>query len=467
MGNNPPTLPYASTHVSGNGGAALLDDPARDALTRSHVHHVPIHHAGNTRRSIAVFAIIVALILCVAFALVERAKRTTQANLAADTARSADAPVAVEVVPVVRAGAGKIITLPGNTRAFNETSIYARVSGYLKSWNHDMGDSVRKNEVLAEIETPELDHQIDEATAKVAQLKSEVKVANAAVKFAKVSYEREANANKDVEGSVSLQERDEKEAELESDLAKVAAAQSAVTLGQAELDRLAALGKFREVVAPFDGIVTFRDTDIGALVTAGSTSNTTPLFTVSQSNQMRVFVKVPESAVPEIRLHMDAQATSRELPGRTFTGKVSRTDDAIDPVSRTLTVEVLIPNPKLVLMPGMYVQVTFQTSRQNPPLRVPASAMAFSPRGPQVAVVGSDGKIFFHDVTISRDMGDAVELGSGVNEGDLVALNVGNQVVDGEKVDAHRVEAAPAKVGPAAHSPKVAANKPASAQLGR
>ncbi|HZK80631.1 MAG TPA: efflux RND transporter periplasmic adaptor subunit, partial [Humisphaera sp.] len=335
-----------------------------------------------------------------------------------------------------------ILTLPGDARSFYETTIFGRTNGYVSKWFVDIGDHVKENQVLATIETPELDDQLHETKANFAQLQAQSNVAATNAHFAKISDDRwEAAAP---EGAVSQQERDEKKAELDSALAKLEAAKSAVNLAKAQVQRLETLEKFKQVVAPFDGVITQRFLDIGSLVTAGSTTNTTPLYTISQSNQIRVFVDVPQPAVPDIRVGMHAKATARELPGQEFVGIVDRTAASIDPKSRTLKVEVLVPNAKLDLLPGMYVQVTFATSRSNPPLRIPAAALIFGSEGPEVAVVADDKRITFRPIKIARDMGDAVEVASGVSENEMVALNVGSQVVSGEQVDPHPIEIGPA-----------------------
>ena len=178
-----------------------------------------------------------------------------------------------------------------------------------------------------------------------------------------------------------------------------------MNLGQADVQRLGTLIGFKKVVAPFEGTITQRHVDIGALVTAGSTTSTTPLFSISQSSQIRVFVDVPQTVVPYIKVGMEVTATAHEYPGRKFVGKVDRTAESLDPMSKSLRVQVLVPNEDHTLLPGMYLQVGFQQNRKSPPMRVPAGALCFRSGGPQVGVVTDDHRIEFHDVTISRGHG--------------------------------------------------------------
>jgi RND family efflux transporter MFP subunit len=213
------------------------------------------------------------------------------------------------------------------------------------------------------------------------------------------------------------------------------AAQAKVSAAKADVDRLQAFQDYKQVTAPFDGVITVRRIDIGDLVTAGSTTNTTLLYSIAQIDVIRVFVEVPQAASSQIVIGMPAQTTSNSFPGRAFAGRVVRTARAIDPQSRTLRVEVDIPNPELILLPGMYVQVRFDL-KQDALLEVPASAMLFRTVGPQVAVVGEDGRVSFRNVTIAADNGDVVEIGSGLDADDRVALNLSSQVADGDRVSA-------------------------------
>lgn len=416
--------------------------------------HVPIHYLPKTQTGITVAAVLIAIGLLLAFFIVHHRRASHDSALAGELDVLESRPVPLDVVEVTRASSRGILMLPGDARPFYETTIFARTSGYVSKWFVDIGDRVKEGQELASIETPELDDQLHESNAKLAQLNAEANVASTNAQFAKISYDRWQAAAP--EGAVSAQERDEKKAELDSALAQLQASKAAVNLGEATVQRLRTLEGFKQVTAPFEGVITKRFVDIGALVTAGSTTNTTPLYTIAQSNQIRVFVDVPQASAPDIKVGMAGRATARELPGEVFCGVVDRTAGAIDEQSRTLKVELLVPNPKLTLLPGMYVEVKFESSRVDPPLRIPAAALSFGPTGPQVAKISDDGRLTVCPVTISRDMGDSVEIGTGLSDGDRVALNAGSQVSEGEKVDAHLIawnpappNAAPAHAGAA------------------
>ena len=216
---------------------------------------------------------------------------------------------------------------------------------------------------------------------------------------------------------------------------------------QADVNRLEALSEFKKVIAPFDGVITRRQIDIGDLVTAGSTSSTSPLYDIAQSDRIRVFVDVPQAASTQIHSGMRATATDREFPSRVFAGTVSRTSRSID-VAKTLKVEVDIDNQDLTLLPGMYLEVNFKLESTVPTLRVPASALNFRSGGPEVAVVDGAGKVEFRRVKIARDMGEYVEVASGISSGDKVALNISNQIADGDHVLSTEVASPADEPGP-------------------
>jgi RND family efflux transporter MFP subunit len=284
-------------------------------------------------------------------------------------------------------------------------------------------------------------------------LQADVQLADAQLEFAKITAERWESAAPN--GAVSKQERDAKNAEYKTAQAKHAAAKAQLALGEATVKRLEAEESFKKVIAPFDGVITQRKIDIGSLITAGSTSSTSPLFAIVQANKLRVYVKVPQTAAPEIAVGMTARVTTRELPGKVFTGTVDRTAGAVDQASRTLKVEVLVPNPKLALLPGMYARVAFETARAHPPLLVQAGALDLRPEGPTVAVVDAEDRVHFRKIKVAQDLGDAIEVAEGLRPDDWVGLNVSDDIADGERVQPVRVESPPA----------VAPNGPAGPRL--
>jgi RND family efflux transporter MFP subunit len=233
---------------------------------------------------------------------------------------------------------------------------------------------------------------------------------------------------------VSEQEREDKKAGNASAAAELEAARAQVNLDRADVDRLSAFEQFKRVTAPYDGQIIERRIDIGNLVTAGSSSNTTLLYRMSQDNPIRVFVDVPQSAAADLmKVGVPAQISGGDSSGRSIAGTIARTSDAVDPKARTFRAEVDIPNTDSRLVPGLYVQVSFQLPNSGMS-QVPAAALVFSAGGPKVAVVASDDTVRFRDVTIGRDDGDKVELRSGVSDGERLVLNISNQIADGEKV---------------------------------
>ncbi len=424
---NPETM--GQSRPEGDSAAILAPVPPAQS-------HVATDVPRRTGLKLSVFAILMAIALIAGFLLVSHNASEREKTLADQTTVTASEPPMVDVVSVQDAPPTQSLMLPGDTRAWYETTIYARVNGYVGNWFSDIGDTVKKGQILATIETPELDDQLAAAKAKLKAAQAEVRVQQSNAAFAKTTYDRWWNSPK---GVVSQQERDEKKAEYDSSVAHENAAESQVNLAQAEIDSLIALAQFKQVTAPFDGTITARRIDIGGLVTAGSTSSTTSLYTVAQSQKIRVFVDVPESASVQMIEGTPAQITADEFPGRVFHGTVSRNSRAIDTTSKTLKVEVDISNPNLVLLPGMYVHVSFQL-KQSGLLEIPASAIVFRSAGPQVATVDSQGKVSFHNVTIASDQGDVVEIGAGISAGQDVALNIGDQITDGDLVAATRAQ---------------------------
>jgi RND family efflux transporter MFP subunit len=392
---------------------------------------------------LTITVVIFAVALATGFYFVHRAKADHEAELEAQANQAGDEEATIDVVRAKAAPTSEPLKLPGQTHGWYQSIIYARVNGYVGNWTADIGDKVRKGEVLATIDTPDLDAQLQAAKEQLAVAQSDVGVAQANADFANTTFQRWKDSPK---GVVAPQETEEKKAAFNSGMAELQAARSKVNAAQAEVDRLNALENYKQVTAPYDGIITSRHIDIGNLVTAGSTSNTSYLYNVAQTDVIRVFVDVPQHASGEIAVGMKADMTSNSYSGRVFEGTVARTSRAIDEQTRTLKVEVDIPNPELILVPGMYVEVTFEIARPSL-VEIPASAMLFRSAGPQVAVVDNDGRVSFHNVDIAFDNGDLVDIGSGLTDGDRVALNLSSQIADGQQVnavDAEQVAAAPA-----------------------
>jgi len=389
---------------------------------------LPSDDIGRNVQRAALFA---ALILLLGFSIVSIARWHSAHNLARDTSASAASMPTVDVVTVQKAPPEGTLTLPGETAAWYESTIYARVNGYVAKWYVDIGDQVKAGQVLALIDTPELDAEFAAAKAKLNVSQAQTRVKQADADFAASTYERWRDSPK---GVVSEQEREDKKAGNAGAAAQLEAAKAQVSLDQADVDRLSAFEQFKHVTAPYTGTITERRIDIGNLVTAGSSSGTTLLYRMAQDDPIRIFVDVPQNAAPDLmKVGVAAKILTGDASAAPISATITRTSDAIDPRARTFRAEMDVPNADGRLVPGLYVQVAFEL-RNNGMSQVPAAALVFGTSGPRVAAVGPDGTVSFHPVTIGRDDGDKVELSSGVAEGERLVLNISNQIIAGQKV---------------------------------
>ncbi|MBL6749484.1 MAG: efflux RND transporter periplasmic adaptor subunit [Nevskia sp.] len=339
------------------------------------------------------------------------------------------AAAAIPTVGVVSPSHGKPseeLSLPGTVQAYYEAPIYARTSGYLKRWLVDIGTRVKSGELIAEIDTPEVDQQLNQARADLATAQ-----ANEALS---------ATTNERWKGllasdSVSRQDADDKAGDY---AAKKALTASAL----ANVRRLQELESFKRVLAPFDGVVTVRNTDIGALINAGAGGTPgSELFRVADTHKLRIYVQVPQPYAGAMRPGLAAELEVADHPGRRFHSQVARTADAIDPTTRTLLTQLEFDNAGGELYPGAFSEVHFKIPTRDDTVRLPANALLFRSAGLQVAVVGDDGHVKLHDVVMGRDFGTEVEILSGIAESDRVVLNPPDSLGDGQQV---RVAAAPA-----------------------
>jgi RND family efflux transporter MFP subunit len=409
---------------------ALQDEHDPDASTSEDVAEAASLARRTGTRLVRVVAAI-GITLGVGFLVVYHGKSQAEARLADTTRRDAAEAPAVDVVTVRRSLAPRSLTLPGETAAWNETAIYARVNGYVAKWFVDIGDKVSAGQTLAVIDTPELDAELLAAKAKLNASVAQVAVKQAQADFAATTDKRWRESP---QGIVSDQERESKKAGSAEAVAELSAARAQVTLQHAEVDRLSALAQFKEVKAPFGGTIVQRHIDIGNLVTAGSGATTTSLYELTQNNPIRIFVHAPQRVAAEfMKPGVTAVITSNGSSKLHLEGKVARTAKAINPKTRTFRVEIDIPNPDRALVPGMYVQAQFQLPAGTS-IQVPAAAMLYRSSGPQVAVVDDAGVVDFKDVTIASDDGNVVGIDSGLAIGDKVALNLSSQIAAGEKV---------------------------------
>ena len=304
------------------------------------------------------------------------------------------------------------LQLPGQTRAYIEAPIFAQTSGYLKKWYFEIGANVKAGGVLAEIDTPQVDQQLGQARAQL-------KVAEAAKDLAEVTYKRDQDLyNRRV---IAAQDFDTAADTYRQSVATVNA-------DQASVNALSALENFKTVRAPFDGIVTERDTDVGAYVPSGSGVQ---LFRMQQTSPLRVYINVPQTFARFVKPGVQADLTLNELPGRKFPGHVTNTAGAIDPTSRTLLTELEVPNETHELLPGAYAQITLKLVGDTGLVTIPSNALLFRSEGPSVGVVHPDGKVEIRKVVISRDLGDKLQISQGLSEADQVIVNPSDGLANG------------------------------------
>lgn len=349
----------------------------------------------------------------------------------------------VEVIKLEPSSTKSELLLPGNIQAVTEAPILARSDGYIKRRLVDIGDRVQTGQVLAEIEAPEVDQQVRQAQATLQQTQAALTQAlanraqgKANADLARVTAERWGRLA--TKGAVSKQENDQYQAQYEAQAANlealeqaVAVARSNVAAADANLSRLNEIQSYRIVKAPFDGVITLRNVDVGALVNAGSTL----LYRIAQTRVLRTFVNVPQTNADSVRAGQTAQLTVSNRPGRRFTGTVTRTADALDPNSRTMLVEVQVPNTDGALLPGMYAQVDLTSPRTNPPLLLPSDALIVRAEGTEVALVRPDHIVHFQKIQVGRDYGDKLEVLSGLQPGDSVISNPSDVVREGLAVE--------------------------------
>ncbi len=343
--------------------------------------------------------------------------RKSEANALAQETEAASVPTVAVVQPQSEPGDDELV-LPGNLQAFIESPIFARTNGYLLRWYKDMGSKVEKGELLAAIDTPEVDQELSQAKASREQIK-------AALELAKISADRWANLRKS--DSVSQQEADQQASGYQQALANLAAA-------DANVRRLEELESFKNVYAPFSGVLTRRNVDPGALINSGAQATGKELFDIARVDPLRVYVNVPQAYAPNMKAGMKATVTLQEFPGQKFIGSVVRTAEAIDPATRTLNSEVDVPNKDGKLLPGSFGQVHFATGTSVPRITIPVNAMLFRAEGPQVGVVDKDGKVHLRRITIGRDFGATLEILGGLDLSDQIIINPSDSLEEGQQV---------------------------------
>lgn len=392
-------------------------------------HHVSVHAPAApppvSKKGLTLFVVVVLLFAAAIAVFGIVARKHSDSELASYTGSSAAPPVSL-AKPTLQQDAKEIV-LPGNMQAYTLAPVYARTTGYVKGWYHDIGSRVRKGDLLATIETPELDQQL-------AQAKADLDTAQSNAGIAKITADR----YNDLIGSsaVSQQDTDNAASALKARNTEVASA-------AANVKRLEELQSFERITAPFDGVVTARNLDIGQLITtdgstttagAGVVRSSREIFDISAINTLRVFINVPQIYAPDAKVGVVASLTLPQYPGRKFAGKLVRTSDSVDPSSRTLLAEVDVDNRTGELLPGSYTEVHLSTSSGAPALIVPVSAAILKPDGLYVATVDSGSHAHLAHVTPGRDFGATIEILSGLERDQSVIANPPDSLTDGEKV---------------------------------
>lgn len=370
------------------------------------------------RRVTTLILFVAIMVIAGAIPRVARARRLSVAA----NARSTSA-VGVLVATVHQAAATSDLALPGTVEALHEASVYAQTAGYVKRWTVDMGAHVKSGQVMAQISTPEVDQQLEAARATLARVQ-------ATLLLARTNLARWKDLVRD--SAVSKLELDEHQAAFDD-------ANAAVMADEADVRRLSALQQFSFITAPFSGVVTSRSLDVGQYVSpngagAATTGIGRGLYTLAEVDTVRLLVSVPQSVSTSIRVGQHAAVSVAERPGRTFNSTVSRTSEALDPASRTLLVEVRIPNGDNALVPGLYADVHFQIDRSTAPLLVTANALVTRSDGPQVVEVTADSIAHFTHVTLGRDYGSQVELTGGITDSATVVVNPSDDVIEGARL---------------------------------
>lgn len=419
------------------------------ATNRHRPMEAPAHSSSRTRTRTIVVIAIVALVLFAAFLIKGIVLRSRQNHeLASAASQAATTPPSVYVVHPLSAAAPSW-SLPGTTQAIQDAIIYARVSGYLTKRYVDMGDTVKAGQLLAEIQSPELDQQLNQARANLQQAYKQVDVQNANLELARTTMERYKAA--DQEGAVAKLALDQAVASYGTAQASVAAAQATVASNEANVRQFEAMTAFERVLAPFDGIITQRNVDVGALITLGSPTNNTGvaptsvtggptgMFEVSQIDMLRVFVNVPQVVASNVTVGMQVEVTVRGTLMSPVTATVARTANALDPATRTLLTEVDIPNSTHALLQGEFVYVAFHLAPAGQRWSLPATALIFDSQGTQVMLVdpaggGELGKLRLQKITVGRDFGSTINVQAGLNGGETIVAQPNVSLQDGQVV---------------------------------
>ncbi len=430
----------------------LLDDPVHPRSTAPRRVKAP-------RGRLFLIAAGLAALIAVLFLVGYIPHRNRQKKTDAGAQKEEETLPVANVAKVKRSASVSELMLPGNVTPLTEAYIYARASGYLKRRYVDIGDRVRAGQLLAELDSPELDQQVQQARASLAQARAQLGQTQAALgqaqsqlKLAAVTLDRwKILVGR---GVLSKQEGDQKQADYENAEANVHAAeadvrasQDNIRASQANLNRLTELQAFKSVRAPFDGVITARNVDTGSLI-SGTGAGGPELFRIAQIGTVRIMINVPQGNAASIHLKQPADVLLQEFSKRKFPGKVTRTASSLDPATRTLLTEVQVSNADRALLPGMYAQVRFSDPRPDPPLLIPGDSLVTRADGTQVAVLLEGNKVHFQPVEVGRDYGTDVEVSNGLKGTEYVVVNPGDDIKEGVIVKPAKAKTPAAQTGP-------------------
>lgn len=341
--------------------------------------------------------------------------------------------VPVRTVKVTLGAAHSTVELPGTVQAFEQTPVFARTSGYVSRRLVDIGDHVRKGQLLAIIEDPTTQQALRQAQATVLQMKAQLQLQQANAQLSTVNNQRWQQLQQ--AGVVSRVDADTRAATAGANDAAVSAAHANIAAAEANVRSLQEQAGFSRVTAPFTGVILSRNIDTGSLISSGSQNSVTQMFTIGQAERVRVFASVPQSMAPAVQNAKSVKIVFRELGSQVFTGTVARTSSSIDPASRTMLTEVDLDNPGGKILPGMFATVTFDSPIAVQPVLLPQNALVLRSAGPQAVAVGADNIAHFRHLTLGRDLGTSVEVLAGLKPGENVVVSPGDDVVDGRKVE--------------------------------
>jgi RND family efflux transporter MFP subunit len=379
---------------------------------------LPSNDAGRSRYAFRRWAVVIIAVAVVAIVLVSGIVSRVRARTALKTQTAQVALTSVSVISPKQTAPAEEIILPGNVQPFINSPVYARTNGYLKKWYFDIGAHVRKGQLLAIIETPEVDQQLQQARSNLATAQANLELATITKNRYQGLLKTHAVAQQDADNAVGTYN----------------ANKATVQADQAAVDQYVALVSFEKIYAPFDGVITARNTDIGDLINSGSTSAVkTDLFHIAQPGTLRVYVNVPEEYSRGIKVGMTADLALTEFPGRTFQGNLVRTANAINMTTRTLLIEIDVANPTNILLTGSYAEVHLKVAAPNSTFIIPVNTLIFRSEGLRVGVV-KDGKTTLTSVTPGHDFGNQIEIVSGLKPDDRIIINPPDSIVTGQQV---------------------------------